>query len=95
MYNRNDQDTIFPVKLSLIKEHGYKLAILYSVLESLINQHGYCHPTNKYLSRKLNTGEMAIEKGLRLLEDKKLISRDTKPIGRGCTRHITLNEVSK
>lgn len=92
MYNQDSKDNIYQVRQSLVKKHGYKLAVLYAVLESLLNQHGYCHPSNRYLSQKLNKGEMSIEKGLRLLEDKGLICRDTKPIGRGCIRHITLKQ---
>ncbi len=65
------------VKSSWVKELGPNLAVLYGLIVSVSDKYGLSFKTNKYLSSTLGYGNVTIVRRLKILVDKRWISRKT------------------
>ncbi len=89
---QDEKQRFIQLPYSLIKQLGWGLAGLYSEILGLSHSKGYCYASTAYLSQKLGIPEKTIKDHLKILEDKKLIYRNTWHYPRGKKRHIIPHE---
>ena len=77
------------------KKHGYSLACLYGIIQSLCEQKDFCFSNTKYLSEIMKCSERQVYTWLAELERLGYIYRSTWNTRRGSKREITTHEKSK
>lgn len=82
------RDFLYAFKESWLKELGWQMTILFSILEGMSNVYGYCFASNETLAAKCGVSEKRIEDYLTRLQEKKWIYRNTYQTRTGSKRHI-------
>ena len=81
-------DFQYVFRQSWIQELGFKGAVLFSIIEGLSSKKGYFYGSNELLAAKCNIKVSNVERGLKYLEDKGWIFRNSYSITKGSKRDI-------
>src|SRR5690606_21431092 len=82
---------IIPSHLISDKRLDDSTRILFGIISSLSNKHGYCFASDKYLGELTNTGHRQIARRIKLLDDLGYIRRETEKVGMFWDRKIIPN----
>ena len=81
-------DFSYNFKESWLRELGWKYCLLFSIIQSLSTSKGYFYGSDRFLAQKCGVSISSIETGLKTLEEKGWIFRNSYPINKGAKRHI-------